>query len=544
MTHRTPRQLVLSNDEVCSSTRLWLRKLFHRRSYDRHYCTFVTPSPLYLACQNNDLAGVESCLKKMKLEEINYQHPPNNETALHVATRKQHKEMIEILLQYGVQPSLRNIEGQCAYELAETEKIKDLFKRPESSRFAFLHSCYNITPLSQDKLSCKSCLLVNNNTMYEWELVDRNATQKAVIFRRELKAYSSMGAKFWKKKLYSLNKGYFTAHSQDISPVDGAVIQNCFKQALLEQNPNYLVIAYTSCQKFSNSLNIDMARNVMHALNNGCSQFSCQCLYSTQDGTKSISSIFLHHPNFQKLDFKGEVYRGIVMPKHKFSHCKVGSSIITTTFLSTSKDRLVAQGFGDKCVLNSAMHSFFCTYMIINDSRTAIDISKLSTHPEEDEVLILPYSPFLITKIEEKEEITNIYLKEQCSADIFGKNQSNILNTPISLKETLVNLMSQLCSQPMVYYECVIDSSVELEKNSNVSEIIHLSTPYRPADNETLDLNQIAASVCTSQTAVRTVVQRCAGDYEINIVDLQAKKPLDVQAKIIARPKSNSRKMN
>ena len=38
--------------------------------------------------------------EKMQLEEINYQHPPNNETALHVATRKQHKEMIEILLQY------------------------------------------------------------------------------------------------------------------------------------------------------------------------------------------------------------------------------------------------------------------------------------------------------------------------------------------------------------------------------------------------------------------------------------------------------------
>jgi hypothetical protein len=362
----------------------------------------------------------------MKFGEINYQHPPSNETALHVATRKQHKEIIEILLQYGAQPSLRNIEGQQAHELAETEEIRNLFKRPESSRFAFLHSSCDITTISQSKLNCKSCLLVNNNTMYEWELVDRNASQKALKFRREFKTYSSKDAKIWKKKLYSLNKGYLTAHLQDLSPVHAAIIHDCFKRALFELNPNYLVTAYTSCQNFSNLLNIDMARNIIHDLKNGCSQFSCQCLYSTGDGIKSISNIFLHHPNFQKLSFKGEVYRGIVMSKHKLDHYEVGSCIITTTFISTSKNHAVAQFFGDNSVPNLATHSYFCSYKIVNDSHTAIDISNLSKHPEEDEVLILPYSAFLITKIEEEQERTNIYLEEQCLAHIFDRNQSHV----------------------------------------------------------------------------------------------------------------------
>jgi hypothetical protein len=305
----------------------------------------------------------------MKLEEINYQHPPNNETALHVATRKQHKEIIEILLRHGAQPSLRNIEGQQAHELAETEEIKNLFKRPKSSRFAFL---------------------------------------------------------FWKNKLYLLKKGYLIAHLQDLPTVDGALIHDCLKRALLELNPNYLVTAYSSYQNFSTLLNIDMARNIIHDLKNGCSPFSCQCLYSTGDFTKSISHIFLHHPNFQKLGFKGEVHRGIVMPKHKLDHYKVDSCIITTTFISTSKKPAVAEAFGDKSVPNLATHSFFCTYNIVNDGRTAIDISNLSKHPEEEEVLILPYSSFRITKIEEKHERTNIYLEEQCLADIVDRNQSHV----------------------------------------------------------------------------------------------------------------------
>jgi hypothetical protein len=167
-----------------------------------------------------------------------------------------------------------------------------------------------------------------------------------------------------------------------------------------------------------------MARNVIHDLKNGCSKFSCGCLYSTEDGTKSIANILLHHSKFQKLSFKGEVYRGIVVPKNSLDHYKVGSCIITTTFLSTSKNRAVAQIFCDKGMPNAATHSFFCIYQIISDNRTALDISKISEFEDEDEVLILPYSAFLIINIEEGQETTNIYLKEQCLTNMFGNNQS------------------------------------------------------------------------------------------------------------------------
>ena len=409
MTHHS----MFFNDENSSSIQSRCFRLFHRR--DNSTTTFP---PFYFACEKNDLAFVELSLKKMKFNEIDHQYPPNNETVLHIATRKQYKEMVEILLHHGAQRTLKNIDGQQAYELANTQDMKDLFKRSESSRFAFPHSFENTTFSSESKLNCKSCSLVNSNTMYEWELVDRNASEKALQFRREFKVSPSTHSKIWKKKFYSLTKSYLPVHRQDLSVAKSVFIDQCFQRALREQNPNYLAKAYTSCQNFSRSLNLDMARNVIHNLTNGCSQFSCQCLYSTEDGTKSIANIFLHHPNFQQLSFQGQVYRGIPLTKDKLDHYRVGSCIITTTFLSTSKSSSVARMFSGESERKRSQHSFFCTYTIVSNGRTAIDISQLSVYPEEEEVLILPYSTFLITKIEEEPETTMIYLEEQCLTHI------------------------------------------------------------------------------------------------------------------------------
>jgi hypothetical protein len=424
MLHRIARSLTISNDEIGLEKQPRLFKLFQHGNDHPPHSTTIVPSPLYVACQNNDPAGVESCLKKMKPKEIDYQYPPTNETALHIATRNQHKEIIQILLFYGAQRSLRNADGQQAHELAKTKEITDLFKRPKSSRFAFLHSFCKKTALLQQKIKCESCSLVNDNTFYEWELIDQNASQKALRFRRELKPSTSMNEKNLKQKLYSIKKGYINVRLQDVSTVDCSRIYEYFKRALAQQDPFYIITAYTICQHFSELLNKDMARNVIHDLKNGCSMFSCDCLYSTEDGTKSITNILLHHPKFQQLSFKGEVYRGIIVPKNALDHYKVGSCIITTTFLSTSKNPAVAQVFCDKGVPNPATHSFFCIYEIFNDDRTALDISSISEFQGEDEVLILPYSAFRITKIEEGPETTNIYLKEQCLIHIFGGDET------------------------------------------------------------------------------------------------------------------------
>ncbi|CAF1229612.1 unnamed protein product [Adineta steineri] len=411
------------NNKVSTQRYPRLSKFFQHWKGHNHPSSAITPSSLYLACQTNDLARVKSCLKTMKYEEINYQYPPLNETALHVATRNQHKEIIQMLLSYDVRRSISNVDGQQAYELAETKEIEDLFKRPQSFRFIFQHKPNNDTASSdQPTIKCKICSLVNDISFYEWELTDQNAAEKSLRFRHEFKSSTSMSRKDLKKKLNTIRKGYGNTRLRDSFSTNNTKVFNLFQCALVKQEPDYIIAAYTTSQELSKLLNKDMARNIIHDLKNGCSQFSCDCLYSTEDGTKAIISILFRYEKYQKLSFIGKIYRGIVLPKNTLDHYKVGSCIITTTLLSTSTDPDVAQVYADEDISDLDKQSYFCIYEITDDNSTAIDISNLSEFKSEAEILILPYSAFLITQIEQEEERTLIYLKQQCFTDILNTN--------------------------------------------------------------------------------------------------------------------------
>ncbi|UJR11232.1 hypothetical protein I4U23_015414 [Adineta vaga] len=319
MLQRKNRSWTTSNDETDSQKQSLLHRFFH---HHHHISPHI--STLYSACQNNDLVQVEDCLKNMKPIEIDHQYAPSNETVLHMATRNQSKEMIKTLLSYGIQRSLRNIHGQQAYHLAQNKEIEDLFQRPKSSRFTFLHKTNSVSNLSEYKNKCKSCSLINDKTFYEWELINENASQIALRFRRELKPLIFMNENDFKQKLYSIHKGYIKTRLQHISTADHERISSYFKRALYEHKPYYIITAYTICQSFTELLNQDLARNVIHDIKNGCSKFSCDCLYSTEDGTKSITNIFFYHPKFRELSYKGEVYRGIVIEKLVFNIIKLG----------------------------------------------------------------------------------------------------------------------------------------------------------------------------------------------------------------------------
>ncbi|CAF0916133.1 unnamed protein product [Adineta ricciae] len=372
MTHSTTG-LSNSNDERQEYCRL-------SRFFQQYFRPLPSKPPLlYLACLMNDVARVKSCLETVEYEEINYQHLPNNDTALHVATRNQHKEIIQMLLFHGARRSLSNIDSQQAYELAGTKEIKDLFQRPSSNRFVFALEPGSTVSEDQWKVKCKVCSLVDDTTLYEWELIDQDAAEKSLRFRHELKSLTPMDEKDLKRKLHTIEKGYINTRLHDILSENMTKVHNYLQCALRKQDPDYIIAAYTISQKFSKLLNEDMARNIIHDLKNGCSQFSCDCLYSTEDGTRAIISILLRYERYQKRSFVGRSYRGIVLPRNVLDHYKVGSCIMTTTFLSTSANRYVAEMFSDKGTTDPNKQSYFCIYEIINnDQSTAIDISGIS----------------------------------------------------------------------------------------------------------------------------------------------------------------------
>jgi hypothetical protein len=119
-----------------------------------------------------------------------------------------------------------------------------------------------------------------------------------------------------------------------------------------------------------------------------------------------------------------KVYRGTVLEDKKLvDNYKEDATIITTTFLSTSTNREVAESFSAVPVGDMNMISAFCTYNINNTHRyTALNLKELTKFEDEVEILILRYVPFTIRSVERKNDGRRIEIcldecKEQCTVE-------------------------------------------------------------------------------------------------------------------------------
>jgi hypothetical protein len=177
-------------------------------------------------------------------------------------------------------------------------------------------------------------------------------------------------------------------------------IKQYFDDARQNDEPSSIVKAYTVSQQLTTRINKDSAANTYHALKLYCTLLNCPILAQTQEYTEAITSIFFHPKLDQFLVREKTVYRGgILKDKNMVANYKAGAKIITTTFLSTSTSRAVAESFfGSLCGDGIAI---FCTYNISNTCRrTALRLSRISHFQDEQEILILRYVPFTIKYLE------------------------------------------------------------------------------------------------------------------------------------------------
>ncbi|CAF1106316.1 unnamed protein product [Didymodactylos carnosus] len=381
-------------------------------------------SKLYQFCANNNILAVERYIKNLSIKDIN-RVEVNGNTALHIAVLNRSPEIIKLLLKRNACRSIRNINNHRPYEIAETDEIRNLFKRENChTRFTYVNGC--LPYYQQQKKSYKTfssnkntnlnqvnrCSLCDNEDPCEWEILDDHAAEKAERFRRESKHSMFYGhgvVHDLQNKISSIKKGYLGSRLRGMQLGDS--IKYFFNKASKEQNPFYIIKAYTSGTSFYKYVNGDMARNVIHDLKQGCSQFFCTRLYSTQDGVMSITSILLHHPSFESYSYIGKVYRGMTVNEMCLSNYRCGIRIVNTTFLSTSKTLNVAKQFNNVEENPNNDVSVLCIYKIRN-SRTALYIAEISEFPEEDEVLILPFAAFEIMSITRDTEKTEICLEE------------------------------------------------------------------------------------------------------------------------------------
>ncbi|UJR38774.1 hypothetical protein I4U23_031439 [Adineta vaga] len=123
----------------------------------------------------------------------------------------------------------------------------------------------------------------------------------------------------------------------------------------------------------------------------------------------------MHDSELDKYNYCGKTYRGMLLQESDSSKYVVGSKLMNISFVSTSKERNVAEIYagGEEIpeLIPASQNEInqipaICTYVIKNLG-TALNIEQISEIPDECEVLILPFSAFRIRCIRRLDKTVN-----------------------------------------------------------------------------------------------------------------------------------------
>ena len=332
-----------------------------------------SPSRFYRACRDGDLALVQELLPTMTVKNID--RVENGSTALHSACYYGHAAVVDLLLKAGASRYPKNIRYKLTpLDEARNDEIRRLFSQVSSA---------------------SSNRFVGTSFPIEWSL----NTSEAVQWKSRLSKLLQPNRSFQETIQYLMDnylRDQVLLPSAQLKP-----ILAFFQSALEENDATHLVRAYTSNSAFSGIVNHHLAERLFQSFRrepmSGPLEQSVACL----------ASIFLHRPELQTFSFTGEVYRGLLLSQADFDQYHIDQRLLNKSFLSTSKDPLVATIYAGLSVRNRARRSrdgdllqfpVIFTYQIRNQG-TALDISHLSNILSEQEVLIKPLRAFQVRAI-------------------------------------------------------------------------------------------------------------------------------------------------
>jgi hypothetical protein len=167
------------------------------------------------------------------------------------------------------------------------------------------------------------------------------------------------------------------------------------KKGASENNLRHFLEAYTQVGPFSTTLNRHLAANILFyfepTLHDNVDYQLLKCLVD-------FVALCIYREELNGYLFHGTVYRGVVMCEEDLYKYVVGSRIMNTSFLSTSKDKRVAEVFSGQ---QEQKFAVLCTFIIYNNNnrRTALHIGYISKITAEREVIILPFSSFYVKSV-------------------------------------------------------------------------------------------------------------------------------------------------
>ncbi|CAF1563340.1 unnamed protein product [Rotaria magnacalcarata] len=330
-------------------------------------------SEFYVACRCNDFDKVVKLLDTITFDEINRMEP-NGSTALHAACYHGHGRIVKLLLEAGADRAVQNKYKCLPYDEALTSDIKELFFRvPNSNR------------------------LVSITGAIEWELIDANVLENATEERRIIKSvYCHFIQTHTIQKMFEqIEKNYIKKSLSNIRGIDH--VKDFFRKATEEQDPRWIIKAYTAETDFYSYLNIEIAGG------------ATQC----QNERRYIIALLSYHSSLDTYSFTGSGYRVVRMTTDDISKYKPNCCLMTKSFLSSSIDRKIAELFlhrqeleyektgvkqRNKADGKSIKSWTMCKYTL-KHRRTGLHVENSSQYPNEGELLIMPYTVFKILKV-------------------------------------------------------------------------------------------------------------------------------------------------
>jgi hypothetical protein len=202
-------------------------------------------------------------------------------------------------------------------------------------------------------------------------------------------------------------------------------IRRFFQKATKDQDPKWIIKAYTAETDFYKILNREIAA--------GATQYQSERRY--------IIALLSYHPILDQLVFTGHSYRVLKLNYNELEKYRINCSLMAKSFLSSSIDRKVAELFlcqqesiqkqtaapiRTKVDGSSIKTWAMCVYHV-KHRRTALHIENSSQYANEGEILIMPYTVFKVKKISQTKPS---YLpKDQTMTEIELEECDQYLNT-------------------------------------------------------------------------------------------------------------------
>jgi hypothetical protein len=377
-------------------------------------------SKFYCACERGDTDYVREHLTQMSIEDID-KLEGNGDTALHVATRNDHKEIVQLLFNAGCSKTTLNYCAKMPHEEIKTPQMKGIYERPTSMYFHesdFKTSVETFERCDQEDLQSEKFDWINT---YENE--------------RELKEHSlnqqtaAMWLQFfnWASHRFS---GYLNRHDfrADLFELESDRDFDEFLKQAIKDKKAYektrvalikaersksivpLITLYTDefgeaedRTPFYKVLNRQLALKSKDDINTAhfCDRF-----------------VYEFHMKSDELDrraYTGKTFRGVSMSDSDVEAYEAltidgkKGAIATKTFTSTSTNIKRASNFLK--AENEKLKPVLFIYNIPTPCSTIFSVADISEYPDEEEILITPGNLFKVCCVVKNSDLTEIHLE-------------------------------------------------------------------------------------------------------------------------------------